>query len=463
MRSIDLLANKLHHFPIMIIRRLLFPVLLLLHGNLFAQQVGIGTTQPHNSAILDVQSTNKGFLPPRLTKAQRDQIQQPSVGLVVYCSDCCGVGELQVYQNNSWKNVTGGISCSVMNVTTDSIRSIQSTSLRAFGTVLEHGEPIYERGFIIDTIPITNSFNYINNTTLYNTNVIRDSVSPDGSTIGLGSFNRNIQNLIPGKTYHLRAWAQNGLGGSSSIGFGNNLTITTSPASAGITEGLVAHYAMNGNALDSSGNGHHATVINAVLGADRFGRPNRAYEFNGINNYLECPSVPQLNDATQMTVTAWVRVRGYNTNTSCISGLGCWQFLVSRDQVPNYESHFSLAFYQDSSAPVNQKFAGFLGAPGTSILAAQANPLPHAGWYHLAMVFARFQSLDGPQVRFYVNGILQRTSLRNHNPSSTGKIQIGRYLGATASNFTNGWIDDVRIYNRALAVSEIQVLANLPY
>jgi hypothetical protein len=433
--------------------------LLLNHTSLIAQQVGIGTTQPHSSAILDVQSNNRGFLPPRLTKAQRDQIQQPTVGLVVYCTDCCGVGELQVYQNNSWKNVTGGISCSVMNVTTDSIRAIQSTSFRAHGTVLEHGEPVNARGFIIDTIPIVNPSNYMLSNSLYVNHVITDTVSPDGFTVGLGPFQKNLQYLIPGKTYHVRAWAANAWGGSGGWGFGNNLTVATSSASMGINQGLVAHYAMNGNALDSSGNGHHATVINAVLGADRFGRPNRAYEFNGINNYLECPSGPQLNDATQMTVTAWVRIRGYNTNTNCLSGGGCWQFFVSRDQVPNYESHFSLAFYQDSSAPVNQRFAGFLGASGTSISAAQANPLPHAGWFHLAMVYDGEQS----QVRFYVNGILQRTSSRYHNPSSTGKIQIGRYLGATANYFTNGWIDDVRIYNRALAVSEIQVLANLPY
>jgi hypothetical protein len=51
--------------------------LVLANGN-----VGIGTTNP--SAILDVNSTTSGFLPPRLTTAQRNAIASPSVGLTVY-------------------------------------------------------------------------------------------------------------------------------------------------------------------------------------------------------------------------------------------------------------------------------------------------------------------------------------------------------------------------------------------
>jgi len=50
-------------------------------------QVGIGTLTPDNSAILDVHSTNKGFLPPRLTTAQRNAISSPSMGLMIYNYD----------------------------------------------------------------------------------------------------------------------------------------------------------------------------------------------------------------------------------------------------------------------------------------------------------------------------------------------------------------------------------------
>ena len=52
-----------------------------------AQNVGIGTTIPDASAQLDVSSTTKGFLPPRMTAAQRTAISSPTNGLLVYQTD----------------------------------------------------------------------------------------------------------------------------------------------------------------------------------------------------------------------------------------------------------------------------------------------------------------------------------------------------------------------------------------
>jgi hypothetical protein len=47
-------------------------------------QVGIGTATPSVSSALDITSTTKGFLPPRMTAAQRDAIASPAVGLVIF-------------------------------------------------------------------------------------------------------------------------------------------------------------------------------------------------------------------------------------------------------------------------------------------------------------------------------------------------------------------------------------------
>ena len=54
-------------------------VILLVNVNVFAQ-TGIGTTTPEQSAQLDVSSTDKGFLPPRMTASQRDNIGNPAQG-----------------------------------------------------------------------------------------------------------------------------------------------------------------------------------------------------------------------------------------------------------------------------------------------------------------------------------------------------------------------------------------------
>jgi hypothetical protein len=47
-------------------------------------QVGIGTASPNSNALLDLTSTAKGLLLPRLTTAQRDAIASPTEGLVIY-------------------------------------------------------------------------------------------------------------------------------------------------------------------------------------------------------------------------------------------------------------------------------------------------------------------------------------------------------------------------------------------
>ncbi|MGE3799747.1 MAG: hypothetical protein AB7H80_01870 [Candidatus Kapaibacterium sp.] len=64
---------------------------LLFSGSLvFAQpitdsqgDVGIGTVSPHESALLDLTSTTRGLLIPRMTVVQRDAIVRPSPGLLI--------------------------------------------------------------------------------------------------------------------------------------------------------------------------------------------------------------------------------------------------------------------------------------------------------------------------------------------------------------------------------------------
>ena len=81
-------------------------------------QVGIGTTTPHASSILEVESNNKGFLPPRLTHNLRNSIPSPSEGLIVYCTDCCDNGMLSVYNGTKW---TYPIDCSQIDLDDDGI------------------------------------------------------------------------------------------------------------------------------------------------------------------------------------------------------------------------------------------------------------------------------------------------------------------------------------------------------
>ena len=69
-----------------------------------AQNMGIGTISPDPSSKVDISSTNKGFLPPRLTYSQRLGIQNPAKGLMIWCIDC---DEMQVFNGLMWINLSG--------------------------------------------------------------------------------------------------------------------------------------------------------------------------------------------------------------------------------------------------------------------------------------------------------------------------------------------------------------------
>jgi hypothetical protein len=89
----------------------LFIVSILLFSNTVFPQVGINSNNsaPDPSAGLDVNFTNKGLLPPRMTFAERDAISNPAIGLVVICTNCKadGTGCICMYLGGQWLNLAG--------------------------------------------------------------------------------------------------------------------------------------------------------------------------------------------------------------------------------------------------------------------------------------------------------------------------------------------------------------------
>ena len=88
--------------------------ILLLFPMQGSAQVGINTTDIDFSAILEIESTDKGVLFPSFTEDDRDNnIMNPAIGLTIYCSNCCqdGTGAPYVYNGVEWKSLDS--SCEV--------------------------------------------------------------------------------------------------------------------------------------------------------------------------------------------------------------------------------------------------------------------------------------------------------------------------------------------------------------
>ena len=106
-----------------------------------AQSVGIGTSTPNSKAALDITSTTTGFLPPRMDSTQRNAIDSPPEGLVIYNTS---IRAFQCYNGTAWystvhfigENYGGGI---VFYVSDNGQHGLiaantdQSTGIRWFG------------------------------------------------------------------------------------------------------------------------------------------------------------------------------------------------------------------------------------------------------------------------------------------------------------------------------------------
>jgi hypothetical protein len=86
-------------------RTILLLFLFALQCQLFAQNIGIGTTTPHPSAQLDIASTTKGLLIPRMNALQRNAIAAPAKGLLTFDNT---INTFFYYDGTTWKQLITG-------------------------------------------------------------------------------------------------------------------------------------------------------------------------------------------------------------------------------------------------------------------------------------------------------------------------------------------------------------------
>lgn len=214
-----------------------------------------------------------------------------------------------------------------------------------------------------------------------------------------------------------------------------------SPAGGGIpVEGLMAWFPFNGNALDESGNGHHGTVYEAVLTADRYGNPGQAYDFLSNGGVITIPGVSAFNGMNSFTIAAWVfrglEYTGVHQTILCkVNPLRDFVLQLDPDGVP--DAHFAVA-----------------GGPGNYCFCFAPSAAPMNKWLHLAATW------NGTDWKLYVNGeLVNRVTSPGIYPLWTSEEM---YIGSLGPGETfPGSIDEVVIYNRELSPMEIAVLANL--
>jgi hypothetical protein len=233
----------------------------------------------------------------------------------------------------------------------------------------------------------------------------------------------------------------------------------TSPVSADLYDGLIAYYPFNGNANNASGPGLDGMVNGAALTTDRFGNPNRAYSFDGTDDYISVPyaqdlQLPSLTlsvwihpsvDLTSLTSPMAIVTRGEDSKTD-YAGFGLFVVHATSTVANGVSAH-----YEDNSDNSHYYDTDFY--PETNI------------WTHLAVT-----KYSTGQLNIYSNGQLRYTE--SPTPQITTNcfqdLTIGAYWynpkndPARLVNFFHGSIDDVMIYDRVLSADEIGQLTLIP-
>jgi hypothetical protein len=166
----------------------------------------------------------------------------------------------------------------------------------------------------------------------------------------------------------------------------------------------------------------------------------QALSFNGTSDLVAIPDAVDLEFTTGMTLEAWVRPNTVNG----------WQTLLEKQS----STGLVYALYGSDQA---QHAAGFVHIAGTDKDARAPNPLPVNAWSH---VVATYDSNEG-DLRIWVNGIpVDDRWVTGNITVSNGSLFIGgnQFWG----EYFNGRIDNVRIYNRALGIVEIQTNQTTP-
>jgi|GEM_PF-3817051 len=213
-------------------------------------------------------------------------------------------------------------------------------------------------------------------------------------------------------------------------------------------ENLVAEYIFNGNALDESGNGFDGEVFGATLTTDRFGKADKAYWFNGDDNYIGLAKAADMGlTNSSFSVSAWFNVDAFD---HCGD-----ETILGNDVVYNTYCGLTYVIRTDTSysggTHVHNPLMSFYGEPDYSVYSDEY--ITENSWYHMVFVYDAVNKLKS----VYINGQLDTTSTCEPY-IGTEQLLIGRWGGGYVSHgktYFYGKIDDMRIYNKTLNQEEV--------
>jgi len=195
------------------------------------------------------------------------------------------------------------------------------------------------------------------------------------------------------------------------------------------TNGLVGWWPFNGNANDESGNGNHGTVNGATLTADRNGKVNSAYDFDGVDDNI----ISKRMYYKDFSVSLWTQINNLVQYTPFIDAYPeFWEFVSDSEG-----KYLDFVTWQ-----IDGTYKDFI----TNYL------IETKKWLHFSIV------KKDKNLKIFVNGNL----IKDVNNIIIKTVNNGNYLFGNSHSgsdqWLNGKLDDIAIYNRALSDQEVKQL-----
>ena len=208
-------------------------------------------------------------------------------------------------------------------------------------------------------------------------------------------------------------------------------------------EGCIGHWILNENggptAYDSSGYGNHGTLTNGpTWNVGQFGT---ALSIDGVNDYVNGGSAFNFTSES-FSIFHWLKLNVLTTNPVLL-----------------WKGNDSVSGYYAQAINTNGGRLAFITSQSAAGQVSDAYNLAMVGdWHHYGYV------RNGASIRIYFDGIDRTTNAGTHiNPASSANNFIFGAYNNGASNWTNAFVDDVRVYNRALSAAEIARLYSHPW
>ncbi|GAB4005380.1 hypothetical protein GCM10028808_05060 [Spirosoma migulaei] len=225
-----------------------------------------------------------------------------------------------------------------------------------------------------------------------------------------------------------------------------------------LTNGLLAWYKFDGDTKDASSSAKHGTSHNVTFGQGKCGDSNSAIYLNGKDAYIDLPLATQLNGRQKLTITAWVKpIRFNNIQHTLKSVYSHWIDYGNSNPI-------GILFGVSPDSSVVNAFSG--GYQVSSV-----NSVVHSNeWQLIVLLYDGTKTLAADRATFQVNCTAYNPTCNtiystcSATPSSIGNLANYTYIGTRKDNsgsfvdYFEGFIDDVRIYDRVLTKDELNKL-----